>query len=667
MRFSSCLPLAALGLVSVACGADADRADPPPVYEAPGDGLPDACHPLRTAGACSTPFPSAHFLRADSSTATGYRVALAPAAMPASAAGGPLTVEPWNRLDGFSPATPIVAWFPERIDVGTLPQQDALAGSVEASSATLLLDLDSGALVPHFAELDMSADIGDEERQPMMIRPARHLTPATRYAVAITTRVRAVGGAAPTSPDGFQQALRGATSPDAAVSATLADAREAAAAFGARGVPSEELLLAWTFRTASLGAITAPVLAMRDAALAAAGESGSGYVIESVEDAPRPDVAKRVRGTYTVTSFLTTDSRTEAETALQRDASGAPLARGPGQFPFDLIIPARATSSPAMPLLIYGHGLLGSALDGFSGHVRQFCNDKGWVCIGTDFIGLSEAEAAGVGANAAALEAIKDVGKLPWITDRMQQALVNTMVLVRAARAILADPRTFVDAPGGARSAHDPALPTQYYGISQGGIFGASFLGYSPDVARGVLQVGGSGFSLFVQRSVNWNEFFPAIRNGYPDRVDQQVVLALWQALFDQAEGAGTAWAQGEHEPLPGVPRKALLFQIAVGDSQVPNLGSEIQARTLGTPLLTPSARAVWGLEETAGGGDLAMVYWDLQRTPPPATNETPLGDNDVHGDIRKLPENQLQTDTFLRTGRVDATCSGPCVFPDAG
>ncbi|MCC6213866.1 MAG: hypothetical protein IT376_03295 [Polyangiaceae bacterium] len=666
MRIGSRLAPGALLVLSVACGGGEDGAAPAPAYAPPADGLPAACHPLRSAGACSVPWPSAHALREDPTTATGYRVALAPEGMPASAAGGPLEVGPWNRLDGFSPATPIVAWFPERLDVASLPSQRDLPASQSGTSATLLLEFDTGELLPHFAELDMSADIVDDERQPMMIRPARHLTPGARYAVAVTRRVRALGGGEPTSPEGFQQALRGAESSDPAVRAALADAREAADAFAPFGVGRDDLLLAWTFRTASLAAITAPVLAMRDVALAAAGESGTGYVIETVEDAPRPEVWKRVRGTYTVTSFLTTDSRTEPEAVLQRDVDGTPQARGPGQFPFDLIIPASAATSPAMPLLIYGHGLLGSALDGFSGHVRQFCNDKQWVCIGTDFIGLSEAEAAGVGSNAAALDAIKDVSKLPWLTDRMQQALVNTLVLVRAARAILADPRTFVDTPGGTRSAHDPSLATQYYGISQGGIFGASFLGYSPDVARGVLQVGGSGFSLFVQRSVNWNEFFPAIRNGYPDRVDQQVVLALWQALFDHAEGAGTAWAQGTHDPLPGVPRKALLFQIAVGDSQVPNLGSEIQARTLGTPLLVPSAREVWGLETTPGGGDLAMVYWDLQRTPPPETNETPVGDNDVHGDIRKLSENQLQTDTFLRTGRVEATCSGPCTFPDA-
>ena len=30
----------------------------------------------------------------------------------------------------------------------------------------------------------------------------------------------------------------------------------------------------------------------------------------------------------------------------------------------------------------------------------------------------------------------------------------------------------------------------------------------------------------------------------------------------------------------------------------------------------------------------------------------------------RKLPENQTQTDVFLRTGKVEHTCVGPCAFP---
>jgi pimeloyl-ACP methyl ester carboxylesterase len=340
--------------------------------------------------------------------------------------------------------------------------------------------------------------------------------------------------------------------------------------------------------------------------------------------------------------------------------------RGVGEYPFELVIPARAATDGPFPLLVYGHGLLGGAEEISGRHVRSLCNDKGYLCIGTDWIGLSESEAAGVGANAAALSAIKDLNRFSWVGDRLQQALVNFMVLTRTARRIAQDPQARVAVGAGApESALAEPFEAVYYGISQGGIMGTSLVAYSPDIEKGVVQVGGSAYSLMIQRSVNWNEFYPAIFNAYPDRIDQQLVMALWQPMFDFSEGSGTAWAQGVHDPLPGTSKKHLLLQIAVGDSQVANLAAEIQARTLGLGLLAPSAKPVWGLEPVSEGADAALVAWDLERTPPPDTNATPPTDNDVHGDVRFLPENQEQTDAFLKTGKVKNTCGGPCSFPD--
>jgi hypothetical protein len=407
--------------------------------------------------------------------------------------------------------------------------------------------------------------------------------------------------------------------------------------------------------------MTENVLAMRDLALAEVGDAGLGYAITSVEPDPSPEIHKRIRGTFQVPSFLSSDDRSLPEAELVLGADGKPEKQRVADYPFEYVVPASAVASGPYPLLIYGHGLLGGADEVSASHVRRFCNDKGWVCIGTDWIGLSESEATGIGASAAAVEAVKDVNKFPWVGDRLQQALVNFMVLVRAAKSIAADPQALL--PNGTSALADPFV-VQYYGISQGGIMGMAFMAYSPDVPRGVLQVGGSAYSLMIQRSVNWNQFFPAIRNAYPDRIDQQLVMALWQPMFDRSEGSGTAFSQGVHPPLAGTGEKQVLMQIAVGDSQVTNLAAEIQARTLGLPLLSPSAREVWDLETVGGGAEQAIVMWDLVREAPPLTNATPLEDNEVHGDIRKLPENQTQTDTFLRTGVVQDTCGGACSFP---
>jgi hypothetical protein len=645
----------------VACSGD-DGADEPGALRLPNDGLAESCHPFRSAGACGLPYPSSVWSVSDPGSRTGHRLALpSELVSPSASTKQPFDPSAWNSLDGYSPATPIIAWFPERLDPASLPSQLDYTESLTSQSATLLVDMQTNELVAHFSELDLSADIEDSDRQPLMLRPAKHLIPERRYAVAITKRLRTLDGASPARPAGFDSALRGAKSEGPTARRALESLPEVLAALEAAGARRDDLLLAWDFRTGSLEQMTENVLAMRDAALAEVGDAGMGYAIHTVDEAPNPEIFKRLRGSFDVPSFLSSDDRSVPEAELVIGADGKPQRQRIAQASFELVIPTSAATAGPYPLLIYGHGLLGSADEISGSHVRRFCNDKGWICIGTDWIGLSETEEIGIGASAAAVLAIKDLNRFPWVGDRLQQATVNFMALVRAAKSITSDPQAAL--PNGASPLAEP-FAVGYYGISQGGIMGMSFMAYCPDVSRGVLQVGGSAYSLMIQRSVNWKQFIPSIYNAYPDRIDQQLVMALWQPMFDRSEGSGTAWAQGEHPPLPGTSAKQVLMQIAVGDSQVPNLSAEIQARTLGLPILSPSARAVWGLDSAESGAAQAISFWDLEPVPPPLSNATPVEDNKVHGEIRWLPENQEQTDTFLRTGKAVNTCGGACSFP---
>lgn len=658
-RFGS---LVALFLCASGCvSAESGGFDPPP-YEGPDDGLAESCHPFRSAGACSVPFPSSYWLEEDETTETGYRVALTTEIVPPSASSeDPFDPTLWNLRDGFSPASPILAWFPEKLDDTSLPSQHDFEASLDPTSATLIVNLDTGELVEHFAELDLSADITPEERQPIILRAAAHLEPNTHYGVAITSSLATLDGGTPERPLGFASALRGDFSPDEKIRATIAGAGEVLAALSELDVAEDDVLLAWDFRTASADQATKHVLSMRDQALAEVGDAGMGFTIESVEPAPNAEISKRIRGTFTVPSFLSSDDRSVAAAELVTDDTDTPVKQANAEYPFELVIPASAETNGPYPLLVYGHGLLGGADQVSSGHVRQFCNDKGYVCIGTDFIGLSSQEDVGIGRNEAAVAAVQDVSKMKWVAHRLEQAIVNFMALTRVAKSIVLDPQALLS--NGTSALVDP-FEVYYYGISQGGIMGASLMAYSPDIQNGVLQVGGSAYSLMIQRSSNWNQFLPTIRNAYPDRIDQQVVMALWQPLFDDSEGSGTALFQGVHDPLPGTEAKHVLMQIAVGDCQVANLAAEIQARTMGMELVTPSAKDVQGLETTEGDSENAIAFWDLVRDPPPETNATPVEDNDVHGDIRKHPLNQQQTDTFLRTGLAQNPCSGACKFP---
>ena len=78
------------------------------------------CNPLGYAEACMLPFPSAYYQ-------TDTALALPMAALPISRgrlsnAGEPVALDPapWNRLDGFSPSSPILAYLRGPLDVRTL-------------------------------------------------------------------------------------------------------------------------------------------------------------------------------------------------------------------------------------------------------------------------------------------------------------------------------------------------------------------------------------------------------------------------------------------------------------------------------------------------------------------------------------------------------------------
>jgi len=77
-----------------------------------------------------------------------------------------------------------------------------------------------------------------------------------------------------------------------------------------------------------------------------------------------------------------------------------------------------------------------------------------------------------------------------------------------------------------------------YMGYSLGGIYGGTFMALSPDIDRGVLWVGGSGFASMIERSTNYNQFeliFNSIL-GYPDRNDRAILISMGQQLWDSTD-----------------------------------------------------------------------------------------------------------------------------------
>ena len=649
-----------------ACGSSNDEAQAPVAPATIDDDLPSACSPLRFAGVCAFPFPNALDTRADATTPTGVRLALQSDALPKDVVKGrPLATDRYNLADGFSPATPILAYFPERIDPESLPFILNPDTSLSPSSATVVVDMETKELVAHFAEVDAKAEEG--EKQAVLIRPLKRLEAGRRYAVAITRSIRTLEGTVPASPPLWASIVNGTPpSDDERAQAQAARMPEILAALAAAGVQKEDLVLAWDFVTASDQFITRNLLTMREKALEALGENGIGYTIEKVEERPTEFVLRRIVGTFKSPRFLTQTDPSVAEATLELDENGVPKYFGDTyDVPFALIIPESAKEGP-LPLMIFGHGLFGSGVDYTTyDRVQNVANKYGWIVAATDWTGLSKWELPGEGQSAAAVSAITDLNNIPYVTDRLQQAIINAIALTRTARGILADdPYLTLSGEEGDTSLLDRDKPIGYFGISLGGIMGTTFMAYSPDIPRGVTNVAGSTWSLMFQRSSNWPLFELAAGSSYPDLLDQQMLLALAQAHFDFTDPINVA-PHILKGTLPNTPAKQILQQMSVADSQVPNVSSEILARTMGLDLLSDSPREIWGMTPKDAPLDSAFSVWDLTaRAPsiPEDTNATPK-ENGVHSTLSALPELQEQADHFLRTGKVISTCDGTCVF----
>ena len=618
-RRGSLPTLALLGVLLWLCSACGESQH---VQEAPAPAHHVAgCSPL-ASGQCVTPFPNMWFEEDDASTATGVRVVFPDGTLPANSKGDPLRQSSMGALDGFSPATTLIAWFPQGVDASGLTPLDQADQSIAPENPIALVDLAAGARVPFFAELDANAT--DPHRQALLIHPLVRLKHATRYAVAITNALHDAQGQ-PLAPEGaFADWLHGDVPPDAPLAEIAPRLDADAAAFTRLGIARAALVLAWDFDTAGETHTTARLLHMRDQVLAAA-PRGLGYSITSAvepEPAADPDALRIIDGTFQAPSFeIGVDP-----TLLRLGPDGEPVMGAPADWPFTAIIPrcAAAAAGP-VPLLIIGHGLFDTAQSELMND-RFLLEDLCMVGIGTDFLGTTSDDFLLIG-----VRVLPDLNNFGLITDRLQQAHMNFQVLTRLAMNGLRDDAAF---QVNGHPAYDPAS-RYYWGASNGGIQGATYLALSPDVPRGVLNVPGAEWSLMMWRSSHFSDAFVILDLFYPDKLDQQLLIALTQTFWDHTDPI--EFAPHLAQPLAGVTPKDVLFQEALGDAQVPNVATRVEMRTLGATGLAPLVEPVFGIN-AAPGPLRGIVYtqWDVKPTPlPPATN-TPPQDNAAHEAVRR-------------------------------
>jgi hypothetical protein len=601
------------------------------------------CDPL-VPSACGFPFPNDVYTEEDTRTETGLRLHFVGESVPAFTR----TLAPFEALDGFSPASSPMTHMLGATTTGLVGQRE-MERSLLADSKTVLLDLTTGTRVAHFAELDVAYD--DVTQQALMIRPATLLETGHRYAVAIRGVVDAAGAALPPSPT-FAVLRDGTPSEALAVTERRADYEALLTSLSGAGIERGSLQLAWSFTVGSRTAITGTLLRMRDEALMRGGADGAPFTIDSVEMEPNANLHAIVRGTLRTPLYLT---RAEPGGTLRRDAAGNPVAEGEMSIPFWVIIPRSAVDAPVR-LVQWGHGLLGSGEEivAFEA-LHAFANDRGWAVFATDWQGMAS-EDVGALVNVATSG---DIGRFVAVTDRLQQGILNALLLARAMKGGIARaPELQI----GGRSAFDTAIPPRFIGQSQGGIFGGTYMALTTDVDRGILLVPGQSYSFLLQRNRGgWESFSPLFEARYRP-LDVQRSLALMQLLWDRAEPSGyTPYVRNNR--FPGTPPHEVLMMVAIDDWQVSTLMAHQMARAIGVPSFGPENRDIYAVETVTGPHTgSAMLEVDFGVPHVPDTNRPATGMGDDPHTLIVTPSWVLDTlDDFLVTGVINTTCSGPC------
>lgn len=599
------------------------------------------CDPIAPAY-CAFPFPSNVFTTADENSGTGRRLAIN---TDIYTNGDP---EPWSYSDGFSPSGAIMVYLPGATEAGFAGHQDFDA-STAADSPTVLLDAETGELIPHWAELDYSAN--DPERRSIMIRPAARLGSGQRYIVALRDVQDASGSALEASP-GFA-ALRDGTAfdEDDSIEARRALYGDIFYRLGQAGIERGNLQIAWDFHTSTDENLTGQVLQMRDEVFADLGDDGvPNYTIVDADPLWNPDFAFRIEGTFEAPLYL--EQEFPGGSRINRDANGIPTQNGTMNVRFWMIIPNTALVTPA-PLLQHGHGLLGSGQQIESSHFREFASGYNYAIFGVDWIGMAGEDELFIAATVSE----GNTDGLARMTDRMHQGALNQLLAMRVVRHGIANDPMF-------SALLDPDQ-RYYYGISQGGILGGVYMATTQEVERGVLDVPGQPYNTLLTRSVDFDTFFDLFRTRFPDPVDIAYTLGILQVIWDRVEPTG--YTHRIRTPLPNTPAHEVLITAALGDHQVSTLGAHHMARSVGATHLDSGLREIWGLPTATDSHDgSAYVEYDFGLPEDPVCNLPQTACEDPHGKLRRLTEARDQIDTFLQTGTIENSCAeGVCSFPD--
>lgn len=588
-------------------------------------------------GYCMLPFPNDFYTRKDPGSPTGKRIDFTNEAMPKNASEPQQVIEPadYKDSDGFSQGQSILLKVPgldsaEAIEANDFVGLDHLGRYTEQSQRAVVIDTKTSKRWPIWVQVDAKA--AADENRALMISPAVNFDSKGRYIVALRNLVDADGKQLE-APNAFRYYRDQIPSKQKAINDRRSKFEKIFESLKKAGIKRSNLYLAWDFTVASNENNYRRALHMRDEAFAELGDTtmadkevqgdAPAFNVTNITPNPNSNIARRIRGTYTVPCFLTGGQGSDCGPGGTMDLNdeGLPKRFGNYQAKFDCVIPPVGLAPGAAKLrpYVYGHGLVGTASQVTGGVNGPLTQGHGMVACATDEIGMASEDLPKIA------EALGNLSNFKIVPDRLQQGLLNELFLAR----LMFHPKGFGTHPafqdGDGTGAGESVIRTDhvyYVGASQGGIMGGPLTALSPDFIQSALIVGAMNYSTLLTRSSNWPSYEMIMNNGYDQELVRPLLFGLIQMLWDRGEPNGYAHVMTD-DPPPNTPAHNVTMQNAIGDHQVSNFASDVQARTIGAKTNVggiddrrwPDYDDLWDIpriesDEYPFAGD-NIIYWD--------------------------------------------------------
>lgn len=636
--------------------------------------------------ACSLPWPSNLYLKSDESRESGYELDFRPESLPANADGKHVDPEPFRRLDGYGVGTPIMAQFPN-VDASEFASRYDVAPSVVSDAPIVLLEVqDDGETrrVPYWTELDIKAKRTPEE-QILIVRPGEILKKDTRYVVAFRN-LKKKDGSPIRASESFAKLRDGRVSENKNTPLAQRKARfeEVFDILESEGISRRSLTLAWDFHTASRETLLGPVMQMREHAVETLGEQGPEINVEEVTELAKPGetneeiqfsdeyIKYEIDGTIEIPQY-TKDGGENGDWVLNFDSDYNVQQNGTRTVEFTMGVPHTAVEqNEPLPVV-----LVGPIIYAQFGWIHQFewprilAESFGYITVSTNWSGVAGGE------RGMAISAAQDLSTFPAIADRLQEGILEFVLLGRAAKHRLGE----LDPLKSEGIAVDDDV--YFLGIVLGGVFGLDVLTLSKVIDRAYLHLTSNNFSTILERSDDFGQFIGLFSKSYESRPAQLIGIAAAQLLWAPTDPVTYA----EHvkkKPLhPDAAKKDYIGTVVKADPGLPSVSSETLARSgFGIPLMRPYDEDYepWGVPMAkyphVGSG---LTLYDLGTEWPTNANLPPVQPNGFQGVATdhlfkdgakdgKAPRGTKQLDHFFQTGQIVDACDGePCGFEWSG